>query len=145
MSRIVMISPFKDLETAARSVASELDISLEVYEGGMDSAKITIDQLTGPEVDVFVSRGGTSAYIAAHYSQPVVNISTGLYDIMESCEEARKYCRNIAITSFGKKFIGMSLLEKAMDIAITELVFQSLPDLEQRIAELAHEGAISRA
>ena len=140
MSRIVMISPFKDLETAARSVASELDISLEVYEGGMDSAKITIDQLTGPEVDVFVSRGGTSAYIAAHYSQPVVNISTGLYDIMESCEEARKYCRNIAITSFGKKFIGMSLLEKAMDIAITELVFQSLPDLEQRIAELAHEG-----
>ena len=141
MSRIVMISPFKDLETAARQVAAELAIPLEIYEGGMESSKLAIDRLTGPEVDVFVSRGGTSAYIASMYSQPVVNISTGLYDIIESCEEARKFSRNIAITSFGKKFIGMGLLEKAMDIAITEVVFQSLPDLEQRIAELAHEGA----
>jgi transcriptional regulator, propionate catabolism operon regulatory protein len=124
LSRIVMISPFKDLEIAAREVAAELAIPLEIYEGGMESAKKTIDQLTGPEVDVFVSRGGTSAFIAAHYSQPVVNISTGLYDIMESCEEARKHSRNIAITSFGKRFIGMGLLEKAMDIAITELVLQ---------------------
>ena len=135
-----MISPFKDLELAAREVAAELGISLEVYEGGMESAKVTIDQLAGPEVDVFVSRGGTSAFIAAHYNQPVVDIGTGIYDIMESCEEARKHSRNIAITSFGKKFIGMGLLEKAMDIGITELVFQGLPDLEQRIGELAQEG-----
>lgn len=140
MSRIVMISPFMDLETAARQVAAELDLPLEVYKGGMDSARDIIERLSGPEVDVFISRGGTSAHIARHCSVPVVNIATGLYDIMESCEEARKISRNIAITSFGKPFVGMRLLEKAMDIVITEVIFHSLTDLEARIAELAEEG-----
>jgi PAS domain-containing protein len=140
MSRIVMISPFKDLEEAARKVAEELGIPLEIYTGGMDSAREAIDRLTGPEVDVFISRGGTSDYITRHYSAAVVNINTGLYDIMESCEEARKISRNIAITSFGKPFVGMRLLEKAMDITITELVFHSQAELEKLIAELSNEG-----
>ncbi len=135
-----MISPFKDLEEAARQVAEELNISLEIYKGGMDAASEAIDRLAGPEVDVFISRGGTSDYIARHYSAPVVNINTGLYDIMESCEEARKISRNIAITSFAKPFVGMRLLEKAMDIAITELVFRSQNDLEKLIADLSNEG-----
>lgn len=140
MSRIVMISPFKDLEEAARQVAEELNIPLEIYKGGMDTSSDAIDRLVGPEVDVFISRGGTSDYIAHHYSAPVVNINTGLYDIMESCEEARKISRNIAITSFGKPFIGMRLLEKAMDITITELVFHSQANLEKLIADLSNEG-----
>ena len=140
MSRIVMISPFKDLEEAALEIARELNIPLEVYKGGMDSAGDAIGRLTGPDVDVFISRGGTSDYIARHFSAPVVNISTGLYDIMESCEEARKISRRIAITSFGKPFVGMRLLEKAMDITITELVFQSQANLEELIADLSHEG-----
>ncbi len=135
-----MISPFKDLEEAARKVAGELDIPLEIYNGGMDSAREAIDRLKGPEVDVFISRGGTSDYIARHYNAAVVNINTGLYDIMESCEEARKISRNIAITSFGKPFVGMRLLEKAMDITITELVFHSQPELEKLIADLSNEG-----
>ena len=135
-----MISPFMDLEAVARQVAKELNIPLEVYQGGMESARGIIEHLEGPEVDVFISRGGTSAHISRHCTVPVVNIATGLYDIMESCEEARKKSRNIAITSFGKPFVGMRLLEKAMDIVITEVVFHSLDDLEARIAELAEEG-----
>ena len=124
----------------AAQVAKELDIPLEVYKGGMDSSRSIIEHIEGPEVDVFISRGGTSAHIAQNCNVPVVNITTGLYDIMESCEEARKISRNIAITSFGKPFVGMRLLEKAMDIVITEVVFHSLTDLEARIAELAEEG-----
>ena len=140
MSRIVMISPFKDLEESVRQVAKELEVDIEIYKGGMESARDVIDHLGGAEVDVFISRGGTSAFIAKDYSAPVVSITTGLYDIMESCEEARKNSRNIAVTSFGSPFVGMRLLEKAMDIDITEVVFHSLEDLERRIAELAAEG-----
>ncbi len=140
MSRIVLISPFKDLGILARDVAEELEIPLEIYEGGMETAKIAIDRLRGPEVDVFISRGGTYNFIAGHYKAPVVNITTGLYDIMESCEEARKFSRKIVLTSFGKSFVGIGLLEKAMDIDITELIFTSLQGLEQRIVEAANEG-----
>ena len=56
----MLISPFKDLAVLVREVAEELAIPLEIYEGGMESAKIAIDKLQGPEVDVFISRGGTS-------------------------------------------------------------------------------------
>ena len=136
----MLISPFKDLAVLVREVAEELAISLEIYEGGMESAKIAIDKLQGLEVDVFISRGGTANFIANHYNVPVVSISTGLYDIMESCEEARKFSRKIVLTSFEKRFVGMGLLEKAMDIAITELTFSSLRELGQRIAEAADEG-----
>jgi propionate catabolism operon transcriptional regulator len=141
MSRIVMISPFKQLAAAVDQVAAELGIPVEIYEGGMESACDVISRLKGPEVDVFISRGGTSAYIARATSTPVINITTGLYDIMEACEEARKLSRNIIITTYGSKFVGMRLLEKAMDIQITEVVFHSLPDLENSIMELAAEGA----
>jgi PAS domain S-box-containing protein len=140
MSRVVLISPFKDLGILAGDVAKELGIHLEIYEGGMDSAKTAIDRLQGPEVDVFISRGGTYSYISGHYSVPVVNISTGIYDIMESCEEARKLSRKIVLTSYEKRFVGIGLLEKAMDIDITELTFTSLQELELRIIEAAAEG-----
>lgn len=139
MSRIVMISPFKDLEKAARQLAKELHIELEVYPGSMDEARLAIDKLTGREVDIFISRGGTADYIARHYSTPVININTGLYDILESCEEARKISRTIAITSFAKPFVGIPLLEKTMDITITEIIFHTMDDIERRIADLANE------
>jgi len=140
MGRIVLISPFKDLSTMVSDVARDLGVEVEIYEGGMEMSRQVIEKLTGPEIDVFISRGGTADFLATTYDIPVISINTGIYDIMESCEEARKNEKNIAITSFGKPFTGMKLLEKAMNITITEIVFKNLIDLQQRIEALAEEG-----
>lgn len=139
MSRIVLISPFKDLTIAAMEVAKEQKIELEVFEGSMEGSREVIDRLKGQEIDVFISRGGTAAFIAAHYDVPVVSLDFGLYDVINSCEEARKLSRKIAITSYGKPIVGVGLLEKAMDVAIAEIIFRSMDDIEQQIAALALE------
>jgi len=140
MSRIVLISPFRDLTIAAQEIAAELGIELEAHEGAMEDSQAVIDRLTGREIDVFVSRGGTADFIAHHYAIPVIAIDIGLYDIIAGCEEARRHSSNIALTSFGKPFAGIDLLEKAMGIRITEIVFSNLSNLEQRIQALAEEG-----
>ncbi len=140
MSRIVLISPFKDISVATLEVAKELGIEVEVHEAAMEESREVISKLTGREIDVFVSRGGTADFIARGSDVPVVTFNTGLIDIIECCEEARKHGRDIALTSFGKPFVGVSLLEKAMDIRITEVIFHNLRDLDQRIAALAEAG-----
>ena len=140
MSRIVLISPFRDLTLIAQEVAAELGITLETHEGAMEESRAVIDKLSGRDIDVFISRGGTADFIAHNYNIPVITIDVGLHDVIAGCEEARKYSNNIVITSFAKPIVGLNLLEKAMDISITEVVFHNLPTLEHRIAALAEEG-----
>lgn len=140
MSRIVMISPFRDLSLLMQTVAKEVGIDVEILEGGLEYGLAAINQLTGPEVDVFISRGGTADLIARTYQIPVIGLNTSLYDIIECCEEARKHSRNIAITSFAKPFVGVRLLEKAMDVTISEIIFHDTLSLERQIEALAAEG-----
>lgn len=141
MSRIVFISPYRDLSLLAQTVARELGMEeVEFYEGWLEQAGQVIDALTGPPVDVFLSRGGTADYIARHYHAPVVPVNTGPFDIIECCLEARQYGTSVAITSFGKPFVGMRLLERVMGITITDVVFNTLEELKSKIADLAAVG-----
>lgn len=140
MNRIVVLAPFRDLGIMTETLAKEMDIQAEVYEGWMESACEVIDKLTGPEPDVFISRGGTADIISRCYDIPVIKAEPGLYDIMECFEEARLINRKIAITVFGKHITGLSLLERTMDINVTEIVFPDLNYVNKRIESLAAEG-----
>ena len=64
MSRIVFISPYRDLSELGRQEAAKLGIQVEFYEASMDEAGRVIDTLGEPAVDIFVSRGGTADWIA---------------------------------------------------------------------------------
>ncbi|KYZ76003.1 hypothetical protein AXX12_06060 [Anaerosporomusa subterranea] len=140
MSRIVVLSPFRDMGSMTEALAKEMGIQVEVYEGWMDNACEVIDKLAGPEIDVFISRGGTADAISRRYDAPVIKADSGLYDIMECFDEARKISRKIAITLFGKHLTGLPLLERTMDIKITEIVFPNLDYVKNRIESLAAEG-----
>jgi PAS domain S-box-containing protein len=122
------------------ALAGEMGIPVEVYEGWMDNACDVIDRLTGPEIDVFISRGGTADVISRRYEIPVIKADSGLYDIMECFDEARQISRKIAITLFGKHLTGLPLLERTMEIKITEIVFPDLAYVEKRLESLAGEG-----
>lgn len=137
MSRIVFISPYRDLSVLAREVAQTLDIDVEIYDGSMEEAREVIDKLTGPPADIFMSRGGTAKFIAGRYDTPVISVNTGTFDILECLDEARQYSRHIAITSFAEPYIGMRLLERVLGITITGVIFHSLSELEEKIAALA--------
>lgn len=138
MSRIVFISPYRDLSTLSHSVADELGMQeVEFYEGWLEQVDEVIGALTGPPVDIFLSRGGTADYIARHYQVPVVPVNTGPFDIIACCREAQRYSDNIALTSFGRPFVGTRLLEQVMHITITDVVFNSLKELRRKIADLA--------
>ncbi len=139
MGRIVMLSPFRELTLSARTVAEKAGIPLAILEGGMENALSAIEKLKALP-DVFISRGGTAELIARTYKVPVIGLNTSLYDIIECCKEARAYSKNIAITSFAKPFVGVQLLEKAMDISVTEIVFNNTAALENQISALGAEG-----
>ncbi|MDU4961888.1 MAG: sigma 54-interacting transcriptional regulator [Sporomusaceae bacterium] len=140
MSRIVAISPFRDLGLAIESIAADMGITVEVYEGWMEHACSIIDGLGEPEVDVFISRGGTAGVIARHCDVPVIRADSGLYDIMECLDEARRISPRIAITLFERPLTGLPLLERTMNIKITEIVFSDLNYVDKRLESLAAEG-----
>lgn len=140
MNRIVFISPYRDLSIMAQSVAKELGLSVEFYEEWLEQAGKIVENLGDPPIDILMSRGGTAKYLAEKFSIPVIRVNTGPYEILEGLNEARQYCRNIAITSFKEPLVGLPLMEKVLDVSITEVLFTSLKDLECRISSLSHSG-----
>lgn len=142
MNRIVFISPYRDLSIMAKSVAEELGLApeTEFYEGWLEEAGKIVRKLDGPPIDILMSRGGTAAYLTENFTIPVIKVNTGPYDMLEGLYDARQFSRNIAITTFSESFIGLRLMEKVLDISITEVLFKSLEDLEPKIAALAQSG-----
>lgn len=141
MNRIVFISPYKDLSDVAQSVAEELGIAVEFHYGWLEQAAQIVDGLKGPPIDIIVSRGGNADHLAQKFPMiPVVRVNTGPYDIIEALDEARRHTRNIAIVAFGNPFVGIGLLEKVMDVNITEIVWSHLQELEEEIIALSHSG-----
>lgn len=140
MSRIVFISPYSDLSSLAQSVAAEMGMTVEFYDGWMDQAVKVVKNLKGPAIDIIVSRGGTAEFLSSNFDIPVIRANMGAYDIIECLNEAKRYSTNIAITVFNEPLIGKKLLEAAFNVSITEVIFRSLPDLKEKIAALALSG-----
>lgn len=140
MSRIVFISPYSDLSSLAQSVAAEMGITVEFYNGWMDQAVQVVKDLKGPAIDVIMSRGGTAEFLSVNFDIPVIRANMGAYDIIECLNEAKSCSNNIAITVFNEPLIGKNLLEKAFDVSITEVIFRSLPELKEKISALALSG-----
>lgn len=143
MSRIVFISPYRDLSNLAQSVAEEIGITVEFYDGWLEQAGELIRALKGPAIDIIMSRGGTAEYLHKNFDIPVVRVNMGMFDILECLNEARSYCNNIVVTIFNEPLVGKSLLETTFGVSITEVIFNSLPELEQKIATLALSGNIA--
>lgn len=137
MNRIVFISTNKDLLIIAKSVAKELGLTIEFYEGWLEQAAKIIENLGGPPIDILMSRGGTAKYLAKKFSIPVIPVNTGPYEILDALNEARQYSKNIALTSYSENYIGVPLMEKVLDISVTEVIITDLQTLEQRIASLS--------
>ncbi|MEL7633428.1 sigma 54-interacting transcriptional regulator [Sporomusa sphaeroides] len=137
MNRIIFISSYKELSAMAQSVAKELGLTVEFYEGWLDQASKIIENLSGPPIDILMSRGGTAKFLAEKFPIPVIPVNTGPYEILDALNEARQFRKNIAITSYGERYIGLPLMEKVLDISITEVIITDLKTLEQQIASLA--------
>ncbi|HWR38525.1 MAG TPA: sigma 54-interacting transcriptional regulator [Patescibacteria group bacterium] len=137
--RIVFISPYRDLSRLGQTIAKELNIDLETYEGSMEQAVTIISNLKGPKVDAFISRRGTAAFISAHTEAPVVMLDTGPMDILASCLEARHVSRNIVVTSY-EPVGSLELLEAALDVSLTNITVSSLQDLKKKISDMGFDG-----
>ena len=140
MSRIVFISTKRDLTILAQSVAEEIGVEVEFYEGWFEQAGQVIEKLTGPPIDIIMSRGGTAQYLEKNFNVPVVSVNKSAYDTMECLDEAKQYSKNIIITTFNEPLVGLQLMEKVFGITITEIIFTGLEGLEKRITELALSG-----
>ncbi|MHC1745939.1 MAG: sigma 54-interacting transcriptional regulator [Negativicutes bacterium] len=140
MSRIVFISPYRDLSILAKSVAAEMNLQIEFYEGWYEEVGDIVKKLQGPPIDILMSRGGNAKYLAANFDIPVIPFNFSPYDLLEGLDEARNFSRNVAITSFGEHLIGLDLMEKAFGLSITEVVFHNLKELKTKISALALSG-----
>lgn len=140
MGQIIFISTYRDLTIQAQELASEMGLEIDFYQGSLDDAVHIIDSIGEHNIDVCISRGGTADYVKRRYSCPVVSVDTSIYDLLECCEEVVGMNRNIAVTSYGKPFFGLYLIERVMNVSITEIVFNNMEELDRKIQALSLEG-----
>lgn len=145
MSRIVCISPYRDITLMVQSVAAEIGLDIDVFEGIIGESGCLGDvqtiktRLEEGAIDVIVSRGGTALSLARNYDYPVVTISSGPLDLIECCKKAKQFSSNLVITS-ATPLVGLGLLENVLGVTITEIVIKDLAELENQIANLAIAG-----
>lgn len=145
MSRIICISPYRDISLMVQSVATEIGLEIDVLEGiigesgWLGDAQNIKARLEEGAIDVIISRGGTALNLARKYDYPVVTINSGPLDLIESCNKAKQFSSNLVITS-ATPLVGLGLLENVLGVTITEIVIKDLAELENQIANLAVAG-----
>lgn len=158
MSRIVCISPYRDISLMVQSVAAEIGLDIDVFEGIIGESGWIGDvqtiktRLEEGAIDVIVSRGGTALNLVRNYDYPVVTISSGPLDLIECCKKAKQFSSNLVITS-AMPLVGLGLLENVLGVTITEIVIKELARLRhevnrrsnrlQAILECANEGIVA--
>lgn len=145
MSRIVCVSPYKDISLLVQTTAEEIGMDIEVYEaiigdsgwlGDSQNVKTRFDE---GGIDVVISRGGTALQLARSYDYPIVTITSGPLDLIECCKKARSISNNLVITT-AVPLLGINLLEDVLGVTITEIVIEEVAELEVQIANLAQDG-----
>ena len=100
MSRIICISPYRDISLMVQSVATEIGLEIDVLEGiigesgWLGDAQNIKARLEEGAIDVIISRGGTALNLARKYDYPVVTINSGPLDLIESCNKAKQFSSN---------------------------------------------------
>lgn len=139
MERIALVSPYRSFGKLVQEVAMEISLDLEYYESDLYHCSKTLCLLEKDPPDVILSRGGLGSMLKKGTDIPIESVSIGIIDILKCCMEARKYSDHIVITSFANPLVGLEEIEEALNVSITQIVFENQQHLEQQIQLLGDE------
>ena len=139
MERIALVSPYRQFGKMAMAVAADMNLALEYHESDLEGLRDLVRDFELNPPDVILSRGGTAASLKQYTAIPVESVDVGVLDILKCCMEAKKYSDHIAITNFKSSLFGIEEIEEALDVSITQIIFQDQKSLKEKILFLSNE------
>lgn len=144
MTEIALIAPYQELAETSRTVASEMQIELEVELGLIEEAVVVARYLAIQGVQVIVSRGATAKRLEqSDINIPIVDIRFTGYDVLRALDEARKVANRIALVIFKDMVYDFAFLETVMDVKIKEYILNSQEDVQALVVQAINDGAQS--
>ena len=98
--RILFVSTYPALTSAARELSSRVGVPMDISEGGILSDGHLYAKSVEENYDVVVSQGATALSIGAVVKIPVVAIRITVGDFLRAFEKARKYGDPLAIICY---------------------------------------------
>ncbi|WP_170145831.1 sigma 54-interacting transcriptional regulator [Rhodoplanes elegans] len=97
-SRILFVSICPRVSEQVRRLAKDLDLAIEIFEGGMTKGGLQYAIEHQHDYDVIVSQGGTAAHIESCITSiPVITIKLSITDFLDAFERAIERDRPLAL------------------------------------------------
>lgn len=135
--RMALIAPYKGIDAHVfRQVAKELHCRLKFVDQAFDAAIETAKRLSPDTCDVILSRGITVDVIKQHSAIPVVPIDFSAWDLLQALQPYTGRVHNVAFFRYATPLPGLSSVEKALGMHITEYLYDSKNEMQLQLLRL---------
>lgn len=121
-ARILLVSTYPELTLTAQNFARQMQLQLDIHNGGILSDGHRYAKRMQEEYDVIISQGGTVASIQALVTKPVVAVKLTVTDFLLGFIKARQYGDPLALMCY-----------KSDVLHELETIARMLPDLNYKI------------
>ncbi len=139
--RIFGIAPYPGLESIMQRLAAQRpDIQLITAAGSLRNWRQALNSIPASSYDVIVSRGGTARMLTRYARVPVVEISTGVYDMLCTLRNTQNYAGRIAVVGYPNITERARQLAELMQYDITVFTIEQQEDVQTLLPRLKQEG-----
>jgi len=143
-NRILLVSSNDELTKLVSKVSRELNISYDIYEGGIMKDGHLYAQKHSDNYDVIISSGGTAEAIRQIVSKPVVSVEINVADILYSVFGAKKYNNQIGIVVYkNDELAQLYKLKDHLDIDCQIFEYETKSDLIKKLDDAVSAGKLT--
>jgi len=133
-NRILLVSTYKNLTTEAKKISEEMDLDLNIYNGGIMRNGHIFAKKNQNLYDVIISQGGTAEAIKELVTIPVVTIETRTVDFLNGLYKASGYGKKIGLFVFeSDNLTDLKNLKDMLNIDFTIFPYKTKEDLKLQI------------
>ncbi|WP_366161272.1 PrpR N-terminal domain-containing protein [Bacillus infantis] len=141
LTKILGIAPYEELRYAMENAGAAFsDIVLNTYTGDLQEGKNLALEEIHNDYDIVISRGGTADLIRKNISNPVIDVSISLYDILGAIKLANNYTSKFAIAGYSSITETAHLICDILDYSVEIYTIDDSTDTLSLLETLKNKG-----
>ncbi len=138
ISKVLCISIYEEMSSHIAEIAKELNIQVEIYDGGILSDGHCYAQKVQDQCDVIISQAGTATVIQNMVKTPFITINITAIDIINAFKQALQINQNVTFVCHQGSLVSeVSAMAKLfLPHKFTALTYTSKKEFEECIAKM---------
>lgn len=140
MKSVLLIAPYKDLQSTAETVVRENRLDVDVVLGNLSNGVEIAKEAEAKGTEVIITRGGTYQVIKEALTIPVVEIQVNAFDILRAFKGLLNYKGAIGIIGYENVIFGIETLTEVLGLDLHKVVFKNEDEAPRQVFEIAKRG-----